>query len=217
MFERAILVHGYCISTGANLLSRRQADAAARAYLEYEGSLIVCPTGVAEHGEGPIGEFIGQYIEDYYPMIPKFQIQTLADPGVVSTKREFISALRFLQKTGINQVLDLTNPVHTPRTKWLMDDLKKHPPTGLNIGNFDIEFKTTLDYLFDDEKEELLNNPAQISFMGSEKWRFRLVRCKPLYYLVEKYLPPGAKSYIEAFQGAMARRHTQPLVRIIED
>ncbi|OGE64743.1 hypothetical protein A3I48_00385 [Candidatus Daviesbacteria bacterium RIFCSPLOWO2_02_FULL_36_7] len=194
MNDKAILVHGYWISKGVSLLSERQADAAARAYLAGEVDLILCPTGYGEWGQGHIGEFIKKRILERYPEISSAKIITFAG-GAVNTKQELRIGLEFLRGKAFKRVLDLAPPFHNKRIKLIIFKIKN---------DFEIEFKTTFDYLRESERMELLNSALYKSCEKGEKFRLMIFQNRILDFLAD-LMPDQLKSMLEALSAKIAK------------
>lgn len=200
MYREAVLVHGYWISKGVDELARKQAYVAGKTYKAKKGRLILCPTGNAEWGQGSIGKFIKNRILKLYKEIPSQDIVVFNNPSIVSTKGELLSSLRYLQKTGIKNIIDVCVPSHFLRVQWLFQAILSQKE--FKNSNFQITYKKTTDYLTKKEKEELYQSPIYISFTKSEKLRYLLTKNKLTSFAIDTLLPYQLKAQLEAFQVA---------------
>lgn len=203
MYEKAVLVHGYWISEGACLVSEKQADAAARAYLRGEVNLIVIPTSEGEWGQGSIGEFIRKRILTRYPEISPVRVIALDDKSVVNTKKEASVGLEYLQLRGVSTVLDLAAPFHAQRVKWIIDELERCF-YGQKY-SFTVEYKTTSDYLTEEENAEFLGSGIYEIYVKSEKLRTIIFKNKILNFLSD-LVPDQLKIMMEAVWASNASK-----------
>lgn len=198
--EKAVLVHGYWISPGADLLSLRQADAAARAYLKGEVNLILIPAGAGEWGQRPISEFIRDRILQKYPQVSPARIISFNDKSIVNTKKEVYYGLKYLKERGIITVTDLAAPFHSKRIKWIFDESLRG---SLNQNSeFYLQFKTTDQYLTPEEADEYLNSQTYRFCEKGEELRLFIFKNKILNFFAD-LIPDEVKSMLEA---CIARR-----------
>lgn len=194
MIQKVVLVHGYWISRGASFISEKQADAAARAYLKGDVNLILIPAGKGEWGQNSIGEFIRNRILGKYQEISPDRVIALNDNNAINTKKEIKIGLNYLSRLGASKIMDLAAPFHTQRVKKIVDDFNSP---------FDIEYKTTSDYLNEEENREFFESRIYSAYECSEQLRLKIFKNSILNFLSD-LVPNRLKRIIEFIAAKIA-------------